>query len=173
MGDEGGGQKRQLRALWNGRQARQSTATTPELTDVYVTGVRVRRKTKVRVIDLPRPTAFGRNNLIYYFLQLLLVVALCAGCENFTKDPRLQGACICGKIIFYFIMHAHANPIILNLFLQLLLVVALCAGCEIFTKDPCLQGACICGKIIFYFIMRAHANTIVLNHFLQLLPNVA
>jgi hypothetical protein len=68
--------------------------------------------------------AHANTIILNLFLQLLLVVALCAGCENFTKDPRLQGACIHGKIIFHFIMHAHANTIILNLFLQLLPDVA-------------------------------------------------
>jgi hypothetical protein len=68
--------------------------------------------------------AHANTIILNPFLQLLPDVALCAGCENFTKGPRLQGACIRGKILFYFIMHAHANTIVLNLFLQLLPNVA-------------------------------------------------
>ena len=36
-------------------------ATAPELTNGYITRPHVRQKTKVRVIDLPRPMAFGWN----------------------------------------------------------------------------------------------------------------
>jgi hypothetical protein len=51
------------------------TTTTPEMTKDYVTGVRVRRKTKVHVIDLPRPTAFGRNHVIYLINKSHLLIS--------------------------------------------------------------------------------------------------
>jgi hypothetical protein len=85
----------------------------------------------------------------------------------------LQGACIRGKIIFYFIMRAHANTVVPNIFLQLLPSVAGCAGHDNYVIYPRLQATCIRGKIIFYSIMHAHANTIILNLFLQLSSDVA